>query len=148
LPLERANFWEYSQFSEKIAMLTTCCENFERKGDPWLTERERREMQAQLAPQRGGRRYAKPPLEHHDLMRIARQLTPEEELLKKQRENMLAIRQLVKAKPRDLKPLGPKALEGLNRIYHPCNEELDPFDRDFDADERRWREFLAAERAK
>lgn len=129
-------------------MLTTCAENFERKGNPWLTERERREMQAQLAPERGGRKQAKPPLQHRDLVRIARTLTAEEQQRVKQRENMLAIRQLVGAKPRDLKPLGPQALPLLNRVYHPMNEELNPFDRDFEAEERRWKQFVEAERAR
>lgn len=127
-------------------MLTTCEEKFANRGNPWLTERERTELRAQLAPERGGRKIAKLKGIHRDDPRLMRELTEDEVRRAKVRDNMLAVRQLVGAKPRDLVPLGPKALEGLNRIYHPCKEELDPFDRDFDADERRWRQFLAHER--
>jgi hypothetical protein len=41
-----------------MTRITTSCDVFADKGDPWLTERERAEMRAQLAPVRGGRRLA------------------------------------------------------------------------------------------
>jgi hypothetical protein len=128
-------------------MLETCAQNFARKGDPWLTERERNELQASLAPERGGRKYAKPKMEWRDRQRIAREYTEEEKRQLKVTENLKAIKQLVGAEPRTLTPLGPEALPLLRRVYHPMNEELNPFDRDFDADERRYREFMEAKRA-
>lgn len=128
--------------------ILTCERQFEKRGDPWMTEREKRELQAQLCPVRGGRRYAKERPIHQDKPRDVRMLTELERERAKVRDNLLAIRQLVGDKPRTLTPLGPKAVGLLGRVYHPCKEELNPFDRDFDADERRWKEFVAAEKAR
>ena len=138
--------------------LSTCAEKFEHRGDAWVGPREQAEMQAQ--PNEPGSitrwdwnekrhvsvRHAKPPMSWEDRQRIGRSLTPEEEQRMKVRDNLLAIRQLAGLKPRTLKPLGPKALEGLNRVYHPCKEELDPFARDWDAEEARHKAWLEQQR--
>lgn len=130
-------------------MLETCAQNFARKGDPWLTERERAELQAQLLPTRGGARKAKERVRYCDRFPERRELNDVEAQARHVRENMLAIRQLIGNHPRDQKPLGPEALPLLRRVYHPMKEEMIRFPSEAevaeaDAKHQAW---LAAERA-
>lgn len=130
-------------------MLTTCEQKFSRRGNPWVTERERQELQASLTPARGGAKKAKERVRFIDRKPETRDLTAIELQQKRVRENMLGIRQIVGNHPRDLKPVGPEALCLLRRIYHPMKEEMITFptQADCDAEKAKHKAFLARERA-
>lgn len=93
--------------------MKTCHDHFEESGNPWLTERERKNLQASLLPAAGGRRYARPKLPYTDPIQDGRKLTEHEIKGRGCRKNVDLIAQLTGCKPRTLKPLGP---EGLNKI--------------------------------
>lgn len=49
-------------------MMRSMAQEFARKGNPMLTERERAELQARLIPTRGGRKMAKPKAKFVDVI--------------------------------------------------------------------------------
>lgn len=121
--------------------MLTCAEKFEHRGDAWLSPKEQAEI-------REGRdlpgtcvRYDHVEKRHVSLHRAPekpdfrepppprRELTPAEQLAKRQRENMMKVRQLLGNHARTCTPLPETPRPVRLRVPPPPYEELNPWDR-------------------
>lgn len=131
--------------------MKTCHDHFEESGNPWLTERERKNLQASLLPAAGGRRYARPKLPYTDPIQDGRKLTEHEIKGRGCRKNVDLIAQLTGCKPRTLKPLvGVKVI--VDHIRPPSMVELswdrESIEAEAERQKRQWKQWMEAEKTR
>jgi hypothetical protein len=128
-------------------MPLTCVEYFERKGDRWDTRRDRAHPIVQASRETVDRTEREIKAQGYDgpVRKPRYKRDPKAE---PPPPAMKTRAQIERETWNRLNYAVPEPGQVRGRVYHAAPEEKSPFDRDYDADERRWREFLLAERAR